>query len=318
MDIKRGQIPLARLFIPFALGIAFAIGYSSYSFCIYVTPAFLLLLLGYNWYSNKYGTEYKNRWVFGGLLVLFLFSAGYSITYLNIPAQKQSDISKYTDDGTHIYVVSIVSSPKEKDKSVKAVGDLKGILNYGKVSKVTGKLMLSFQKDEAGDTIRYGDLLTIKTKIALVKPPINPDEFDYKNYLAMNGIYYEAFIPKHGFHNTDRTSVSMLLYYTNRFREKLIHLINSRISGNEASIASAILLGYRNDLSPSVTQEFTDSGTVHVICVAGLHVGIIFWILDLLLVFLDRFKYGKLISNIATINFTMVVRIINRNVYTGY
>lgn len=295
MDIKRGQIPLARLFVPFAIGITLAINYSNLRYSTYITALLLIILSGYNWYINKKGSEYKNRWIFGTLVALFLLSAGYSITYLNIPAQKTSDISKYADDDMHSYIVSIVSSPKEKDKSTKAVGELKGILDYGKVTKVTGKLMLSFQKEDGGDTIRYGDLLTIKTKIAPVKPPMNPDEFDYKHYLEMNGIYYEAFIPKHSFHNTDRTSVSKLLYYTDRCRHKLIDLINERIKGNEASVASAILLGYRNDLSPTVIQQFTDSGTVHVICVAGLHVGIIFWILDLLLGFLNNFKYGKVI-----------------------
>jgi competence protein ComEC len=52
------------------------------------------------------------------------------------------------------------------------------------------------------------------------------------------------------------------------------------------------LLGYREDLSPAVIQSFADSGTVHVICVAGLHVGIIYLLLNFLLGFLTKVKGG--------------------------
>ena len=47
----------------------------------------------------------------------------------------------------------------------------------------------------------------------------------------------------------------------------------------------------------SVIQSFVDSGVVHVICVAGLHVGILYsCLLATLLSFRERIKYGKLMS----------------------
>ncbi len=298
MDIKRGQIPLARLFLPFAAGIAFALHFTGYFAFIYATVALLIILLGYNWYSNKQDIGYSNRWIFGTLVATFLFCAGYSLTLLNTPTEKVSDISKHIKDDPHSFLVSIISSPKEKEKSVKAVAEVKGIINHGQLLKTTGKVMFSFQKDTVGDTIRYGDLLVVHTQLTPVKPPMNPDEFDYKNYLQMNGVYYEAFVPKHSFYNTGKSDISWLLRFTDRCRHKLIDLLNNKIKGNEAAVGSAILLGYRNDLSPGVIQQFTDSGTVHVICVAGLHVGIFIWMLNLLLLFLDRFKYGKIIRTI--------------------
>ena len=298
MDIKKGQIPLARLFVPFACGITAALYFGGFKYSIYITSALLLILFIYNWLSNKYDTGYSRRWIFGTLVALFLFSAGYSFTLLHTPAEKVSDISKYEESGMRSFLVSIVSEPKEKEKSVKAVAEIKGIINGKKLLKVTGKVMLSFQKDTVGDTIRYGDLLVIKTQLSRVKPPMNPDEFDYQHYLEMNGIYYEGFVPKHSFHNTNAIDVPWLLYFTDRCRHKLITLLNTKIKGTEAALGSAILLGYRNDISPSVVQEFTDSGTVHVICVAGLHVGIFFWVLSLLLAPLDRFKHGKTIRTI--------------------
>ena len=298
MDIKRGQIPLARLFLPFAFGIAFALHYSGYFAFIYATIAFFPALLAYNWFRNKRDIGYKNRWVFGTLIAVFLFCAGYSLTLLNTPTERASDISKQALDTPRSYLVSIISSPKEKDKSIKAVGEIKGIIDHGQLLRTTGKVMFSFQKDTIGDTIRYGDLLTVHTMLTPIKPPMNPDEFDYKHYLELNGIYFEAFVPKHSFRYTSKSDVSWLFRFTDRCRHKLIDLLNDKVKGNEAAVASAILLGYRNDLSPTVVEQFTDSGTVHVICVAGLHVGILFWMLNILLFFFDRFKHGKIIRTV--------------------
>ena len=185
---------------------------------------------------------------------------------------------------------------------MKAVGEVKGIIDRGTLQKTSGKVMFSFQKDSVGDTIHYGDLVEVHTSLTYVKPPMNPDEFNYKHYLEMNGIYSEAFVPKHSFHLTGRSDAPWPLCFTDKCRHKLIDLLNHNIKGNAAAVASAILLGYRNDLSPSVVEEFVDSGTVHVICVAGLHVGIIIWLLNFLLLFLDNYKHGKLIRTLLLLS----------------
>jgi competence protein ComEC len=299
MDIKRGQIPLARLFIPFASGIALALYTANYFEFIYITVGLFFMLLLFEWYSRKKASSYSTRWVSGIIIAAFLFSAGYSFTLLNTPSERVSDISHHLENDPHSFLVSIISSPKEKDRSVKAVAEVKGIVYHDRLEKTTGKIMLSFQKDSIGDTIRYGDMLVVKTQLTLIKPPMNPDEFDYKHYLAMNGIYYEGFVPKHSFQFAGSNDVPWLLRFTDRCRHELIRLLNDKIKGNEAAVASAILLGYRNDLSPTVVDEFVDSGTVHVICVAGLHVGILFWMVSLLLSFLDNLKHGKLIKTIV-------------------
>jgi len=299
METKRGQIPLLRLLLPFACGIALGLNFSNHFPFVYATLASFVVLFIYKWYENKYSIGYSYRWIFGTLLAAFLFCAGYSFILLNTPSEKAIDISHCNPEGDrNYYLVSIISSPKEKDKTIKAVGEVKGIIERGTLKKTSGKVMFSFQKDTVGDTIRYDDMLEVHTTLTTIKPPMNPDEFDYMNYLEMNGIYYEAFVPKHSFHFTRTSDTPWLLRFTDRCRHKLIDLLNTKIKGNEAAVGSAILLGYRNDLSPSVVEEFVDSGTVHVICVAGLHVGILIWLLNFLLLFLDNFKHGKLIRTI--------------------
>lgn len=62
------------------------------------------------------------------------------------------------------------------------------------------------------------------------------------------------------------------------------------IEGDEYSVAAAILLGYDDELPPELRQNYVTAGSMHVLCVSGLHVGIIFLVFSTILSFLD--KYG--------------------------
>ncbi len=298
MDFKRGQIPLVRILLPFATGIGFALCFTGHFAFIYATSTLFLALFLYTWYDSKYTINYSKRWIFGALLAALLFCTGYSFTFLHVPEQKVSDISNHLEDTPHSFLVSIISEPEEKDKTIKTVAEVLGIVHHGKVERTTGKIMLYFMKDSLGDTVRYGDMLTVRTQLSEVKSPMNPDEFDYKSYLALHGITYEGFVPKHSYSYTGSSDIPWLLRFTDKCRHKLISVINQYVKGDEAAVGSAILLGYREDLSPDVVHNFADSGAVHVICVAGLHVGILFVMLNFLLSFFDRVKHGKIIRTI--------------------
>ncbi len=53
----------------------------------------------------------------------------------------------------------------------------------------------------------------------------------------------------------------------------------------EARLASAFLLGNRNDLPEGVVEQFQETGTIHVLVVSGLHVGILTTLLQFALSF---------------------------------
>jgi competence protein ComEC len=153
-----------------------------------------------------------------------------------------------------------------------------------------------FHKDSVSKELNYGDNLLVCSQLKEIEPPSNPDEFDYKQYLQTQGINYECFVSAYSYSSLGTTGSNPLLRFANNSRKKLATLLHEKIGGDEADIASAILLGYREDLSRSVVQSFVDSGVVHVICVAGLHVGILFLILSYIIVFPEKFKNGKLFS----------------------
>lgn len=70
-----------------------------------------------------------------------------------------------------------------------------------------------------------------------------------------------------------------------RARQKVATAVESRLPALEATVLEGILWGDRGNLPATLRQEFSDTGTVHVLTTAGLHLGImagfIAWMLSL-------------------------------------
>lgn len=49
------------------------------------------------------------------------------------------------------------------------------------------------------------------------------------------------------------------------------------------SLVNALCLGYKNDLDKSIRDNFTQTGTIHLLAVSGLHTGAIYLLLTYLL-----------------------------------
>jgi competence protein ComEC len=84
----------------------------------------------------------------------------------------------------------------------------------------------------------------------------------------------------------------------NWFRKQLFHsgqflveLLRRSIPGRqESGIAEALLIGYKQDLDPEIVQSYSNTGVVHIIAISGLHLGLIYWLLLLLLKPLNQSK----------------------------
>jgi len=78
-------------------------------------------------------------------------------------------------------------------------------------------------------------------------------------------------------------------------------LYEYNIQDKEFAVLSALLLGYREYIDDDLRREFAGAGAMHILCVSGLHVGIMFLILSSLFSFLNKIKNGKIIKAIIII-----------------
>ena len=72
------------------------------------------------------------------------------------------------------------------------------------------------------------------------------------------------------------------------------------LMGKEFAVASALLLGQKDMLDNETLQAYSGAGVMHILCVSGLHVGVIFIIISFLLGFMKK-KGSQLLIKILVI-----------------
>lgn len=150
----------------------------------------------------------------------------------------------------------------------------------------------------------YGDRLLVSGSI---KRPSLPEEergFNYRAYLERQDIY--AIINTRE-HNTTLLSrdyrSNPVLKNIYSVRETLKGQILERMPLDSGAFLRAILLGDRSELPRAVQAAFKNSGTMHILAISGLHVGIIASIIIYLLKFL---RLGRNPAYIFTILFLII------------
>jgi competence protein ComEC len=143
------------------------------------------------------------------------------------------------------------------------------------------------------------DTLTPGTYVLATEEPkqIIPDH-DHRfrnqmNRLIQKNIHYQFFAKTYNFKKIGGNPAAE----TNQIEriKKRIQLLTAQyISGvDERIITEALLIGKTDGLSDHLRQAYAASGTMHVLAVSGLHVGIIYWILLIFLKPLTTFAHGR-------------------------
>lgn len=266
--------PYLRFIVPFILGLALGGRLDEPVPCL---GQFLLLgaLLAVFLAIRK--IPYRYRWVFGAYLYVLLFFAGYfhSVAYneLRHPGHFAEKIN--TDAQYLIGVVYEAPSHGSKLKvplRVEAIG-----ATPDSMSAITGNLLLFLDISTETDSIRYGDRLGVYASVHACEPPKNPHAFDYRRYLHFQNIHYQAFVKNDALTLLSRNHGHPLWRAAYNSRDRLLALLREHFpTEDEYAVASALLVGYKDDLSEDLRQAYAETGSMHALAVSGTHVGMLY------------------------------------------
>jgi competence protein ComEC len=297
----KGEIPFVMLLIPFLLGIATGLNFllSSpvtllISLLSILSIAFIILNVNY----TRLGL-YKIRWVGGTLITLVLFLAGWvSVVQYN----ELNNRLHFSKTAAQYIVVKINNEPTQKAGLVRFTTTVKQFIHNKKPSAATGTLLIAI-KDSTASRLYYGDELLIRAQYIPVDPPFNPAEFNYKKYLAHQNIYYQAFLFPGQYAVINTLTGNPIIAYSLRLRQRLVEKLKTHMHDTAAIVvASTLILGYKADMSNDILQAYSKTGTIHVLSVSGAHVAIIYALLAIVLGFLNRYKYGKVVKALLIIS----------------
>ncbi len=201
----------------------------------------------------------------------------------------------------------INSIPEVKAKSVKVFAK---VIRVGD-SNSSGQVLLYFKKDSASINLKYGDEITTNLICKSIENIPNSN-FDYRQYLANKQVYQQAYIKSGEWKLIAEHQGDFFTSLAYQYRESCHKVLQSSLQNQEAfAVASALLIGDDDAIPKSVYQAYTDSGTIHVLSVSGMHVGVIYLLLVSLFGRMERNKLLRPIYFISILIFIWMYSILS-------
>lgn len=195
----------------------------------------------------------------------------------------------------HDFLIKLNDPIKIKKEKVTVTGEIVGYIKNRLQYPLTGKVLVHLALDSNSNKLLPGDFIEVNSILNSIHSLGNPNEFDYSKYLKNKQIVAQFFLTSNTRWKKYKSSFPLNRYST-IIRNRCLDIFKrSGLQSNNLFIASALTFGYKNDLNTFVKNIFSRTGAMHVLAVSGLHVGIIFLIVNSIISLLKiPFRYDWL------------------------
>lgn len=259
--------PLLYLLIAFITGII-AGSYFTMPLYLLLTPAILALLfipvsIRMKWFSTAF------VFLAGFLFVLGFFNIQKQTYYFKDDLRILNHINqgKVTVEGI------VTESPVSYEEKDVLVIRCMHILKDKSYLPTTGIIRLAIPPDL---DFRYGDFIRFQSNLRKIQNFNNPGRFNYERYMNLQGIYVSGFV-------NDASEIVLLRKNTagdlrlklESFRQHLKKIIAKNSLSPAREVLEAMTLGNQNEIPAEIRDNFSKTGTSHILSISGLHVGMV-------------------------------------------
>ncbi len=148
----------------------------------------------------------------------------------------------------------------------------------------TGKIIVT-TKGELSPDFYAGREVEIAGVLATPQTPVAPGLFDYRVYLARQGIYFQLKADSRSDWRVVDTDTNKTPPFSDRFLRWAQQTLARGLPEQDESLRLmwAMTLGWKTALTSEVNEPFMRSGTMHIFAISGLHIALIAAILVALL-----------------------------------
>lgn len=159
--------------------------------------------------------------------------------------------------------------------TAKALNGAAGKESHGNVK---GNILIKLPRDSEA---RFGDVIEGRFEL---EEPKNPDGFDYKFYLATQGVFYTA---KSSSFKVVEHKIGLLSWFS-EVRVAASSRIRKVLPEPHASLVAGLLWGERANMPEKFKNNLARTGTTHIIAVSGFNVSMLVLIMLKLAGFVPR------------------------------
>ncbi len=289
------QLPLLRLVFPFVTGIV-AGKLISFSLPLFLIPAGLCAVCLTLFLFHRFTLSYRYRWLTGSI-ILFAFSlSGFQqANYISCKMKRAApDFEK-----TVVLLIKVSECPAIKQGSVNVIANIVSVHDSGAWKPLSTKIYLTVFGSRPGTILNYGKYYLVSGRPESLRFFPGTHTFNFHEYLFNKGVRYEMrcksseCLAAPGDHGN---GLSVLAFEA---RDRMLQIFREHgLDGQYFAVAAALLLGYVNEIDSQLKSAFAASGTMHILSVSGMHVGIIFLFLETLLTVLAKSRKGIWLKSI--------------------
>ncbi|UCC17671.1 MAG: DNA internalization-related competence protein ComEC/Rec2 [Dehalococcoidales bacterium] len=214
--------------------------------------------------------RHRRAAILAGLFIITFFPGNY-LYICNLPEKNEHELSYYNGKDDIQLKGMIKIDPEPGDKNTRLQVDVNSVRVDEDWRNISGTALVFVP---VYSDYHYGDLLLIEGS---PETPPQLDDFDYEMYLARKGIYSTIYYPKISVLDTGTGIKPMEWIYS--FRNNMAQITDQTMPEPHASLIKGILLGMRSTIPSSTRDEFSRTGTAHLLAISGLHLTIIAGIL---------------------------------------
>jgi competence protein ComEC len=247
-----------------------------YVSCAWVAGIFLGFKIGLPWLTLVIGLtpfafipffpSSRKTLIIAGLCLLALFGGAFRFSS-SLPPVDEHSLRFYNDRGTVEIQGMVAEEPDIRDRYCLLTFSTSEIAVNGDSKEVSGTALIRVSRYP---TYHYGDVLRVTDQL---ETPSQSEDFDYKTYLAHQGIYSVIYYPSMELLDSGQGIPPLQWIYS--LRERLAASLAGALPEPQGSLAEAIFLGLRGNIPDSLNAAFSRTGTAHLLAISGLHMSII-------------------------------------------
>jgi competence protein ComEC len=243
-----------------------------------------------------YGLAPIKKWVQSLIIYSCLLLLGIALTLIQAPKSAEIPIPNTVISAT------ILGDMEEKAKTYKT--EAKIVYTDSSKQLTSTKSVFYIQKSEAAKNLKIGDEIAVQTTFKALDKPLVPGTFDYSKYMARKGVFFTSYLKTDQWAATGEIDNSLMV--RRLAAAQRIHfskVIDEYVDSSASGLIKAISIGLKTDLETDTKTSFSKAGIMHILAVSGMHVGIVWSLLALIL---NPLRKAKPSLKIATILFEIV------------
>jgi competence protein ComEC len=243
--------------------------------------------------------------IYSSLIISFNLLIAGCCYFLHSKAVDRQDYFSEFLEKIEAYEAVVITEPNLKAFTAEAILSVTSVKARGLWKPAAGKVKI-FIKDPVF-TIEYGSLVIVNGSPQKIHPPLNPYEVNYKALMANKGIYHQHFVYGASLKVSEGFKGSYIKNLSIRLKKKFYNLIDENIDGQTyRAVLKSLTLGDKSNLNKHEIDNYIKTGTMHILAMSGLHVGILFSLIHLLIGRLYFFNKKTLVLYLVSMVFIWI------------